>query len=119
MVPYSHGHSCCASSYYPPHGHDFPLAIPNSSIEDRLRALEDDKDKLHVQVAVLSDQLENQTDKITDLETVLDDKKETLRKTEDLLQREILNKSSLETQKLELVAEITDIKVKLNSTERE
>ena len=119
MVPYSHGHSCCASSYYPPHGHDFPLAIPNSSIEDRLRALEDDKDKLHVQVAVLSDQLENQTDKITDLETVLDDKKETLKKTEDLLQREILNKSSLETQKLELIAEITDIKIRLNSSDRE
>ena len=72
-----------------------------------------------MQVAVLSDQLENQTDKITDLETVLDDKKETLRKTEDLLQREILNKSSLETQKLELIAEITDIKIRLNSTERE
>ena len=121
VVPYdSHFHSCCPSSYYPHHHpHDYPVALPTSSIEDRLRALEDDKDKLHVQVAVLSDQLENQTDKIVSLEKVLDDKKETLRRTEDLLQREILNKSSLETQKLELIAEITDIKIKMGSTERE
>ena len=127
VVPYdSHGsfHSCCSPMYHGhhhshSHGHDFPIAIPSNSIEERLRALEDDKDKLHVQVAVLSDQLENQTDKIADLENVLDDKKESLRKTEDMLQREILNKSSLETQKLELIAEITDIKIKLNSTERE
>ena len=124
LVPYD-SHGSCRSCWSPhhqhshSHHHDFPLAIPTLSIEDRLRALEDDKDKLHVQVAVMSDQLENQTDKITDLEKVLDDKKEALRKTEDVLQREILNKSSLETQKLELVAEITDIKVKLNSTERE
>ena len=134
LVPYdshgshgSHGghsscHSCCSSHHHQQlqqHSRDFPLAIPSSNIEQRLRALEDDKDKLHVQVAVMSDQLENQTDKITDLEKVLDDKKEALRKTEDVLQREILNKSSLETQKLELIAEITDVKVKLNSTERE
>ena len=124
LVPYdSHGsyQSCCQPyhGHHHMHPHDYPVALTSSSIEDRLRALEDDKDKLHVQVAVLSDQLENQTDKITDLEKVLDDKKESLRKTEDLLQREILNKSSLETQKLELIAEITDIKIKLNSTERE
>ena len=125
LVPYdSHGscHSCCSSHHHhhhQQHSRDFPIAIPTSNIEERLRLLEDDKDKLHVQVAVMSDQLENQTDKITDLEKVLDDKKEALRKTEDVLQREILNKSSLETQKLELIAEITDVKVKLNSTERE
>ena len=32
------------------------------------------------QVALLSDQIDNQTDKITDLEGALDNKKETLRK---------------------------------------
>jgi len=119
LVPYdSHGscHSCCPS--YMNHPHNMQLALP-SSIEERLLALEDDKDKLHVQVAVLSDQIENQTDKISDLEKVLDDKKEVLRKTEDVLQREILNKSSLETQKLELLSEITDIKIKQSATDRE
>jgi hypothetical protein len=43
-------------------------------------------------VAVLSDQIESQTEKITDLERILDDKKEVLRKTEELLQREMLNR---------------------------
>ncbi len=43
-------------------------------------------------VAVLSDQIENQTEKITDLERILDDKKEVLKKTEELLQREMLNR---------------------------
>eukprot|EP00092_Neocalanus_flemingeri_P002953 GFUD01003158.1.p1 GENE.GFUD01003158.1~~GFUD01003158.1.p1 ORF type:complete len:836 (+),score=169.21 GFUD01003158.1:155-2662(+) len=118
LVPYdSHGscRSCCPSYNHP---HNMQVALP-SSIEDRLLALEDDKDKLHVQVAVLSDQIENQTDKITDLEKILDDKKEVLKKTEDVLQREILNKSSLETQKLELLSEITDIKIRQSATDRE
>ena len=44
-------------------------------------------------MAVLSDQIENQTEKISDLERILDDKKEVLRKTEELLQREMLNRS--------------------------
>ena len=41
----------------------------------------------------MSDQIESQTEKITDLERILDDKKEVLRKTEELLQREMLNRS--------------------------
>ena len=40
----------------------------------------------------MSDQIESQTEKITDLERILDDKKEVLRKTEELLQREMLNR---------------------------
>ena len=119
LVPFDSRSSCrsCCSSYMG-HPHSMQVAVP-SSIEDRLLALEDDKDKLHVQVAVLTDQIENQTDKITDLEKILDDKKEVLRKTEDVLQREILNKSSLETQKLELLSEITDLKIKQSATDRE
>jgi len=120
LVPYNDSHGSCRSccSSYMNHPHNMQLALP-SSIEDRLLALEDDKDKLHDQVGVLSDQIENQTEKITDLEKNLDDKKEVLKKTEDVLQREILNKSSLETQKLELLSEITDIKIKQSATERE
>ena len=41
---------------------------------------------------MLSDQLDSQTDKITDLERVLDNKKEMLRTTEEILQREIINR---------------------------
>ena len=53
-------------------------------------------DTLH-QVALLSDQLDSQTDKITDLERVLDNKKEMLRTTEEVLQREIINRYTLGT----------------------
>jgi hypothetical protein len=40
----------------------------------------------------MSDQLESQSDKISDLEKILDDKKDVLRKTEDILQREMLTR---------------------------
>lgn len=55
--------------------------------EDRLLRLESDKDTLHLQVSVLSDQIEAQTNKIQDLEKMLDDKRNTLESTEDHLQR--------------------------------
>ncbi|QQP34912.1 PTPRF interacting protein_ binding protein 1 (Liprin beta 1), partial [Caligus rogercresseyi] len=70
-------------------------------------------------VAVLSRQIDGQTNKIYDLEKILDDKKDVLRKTEDVLSREILSRSSLETKKLELLSEIANLKLKQAATERE
>jgi hypothetical protein len=67
----------------------------------------------------MSDQLESQSDKITDLEKILDDKKDVLRKTEDILQREMLTRSSLETQKLELMSELSNLKLRQASIEKE
>ena len=72
-----------------------------------------------LQVALLSDQIEAQTDKITDLEKILDDKKDVLRKTEDVLQREMITRSSLETKKLELMSEISGLKLRQAAVERE
>lgn len=100
------------------HPQNMQVAIP-SNVEDRLLALEGDKDQLHLQVALLSDQLESQTDKISDLENLLDDKKEVLKKTEEVLNMEILNRSSLETQKLELLSEISGLKFRQTSIDRE
>ena len=71
------------------------------------------------QVALLSDQIESQTDKIGDLEKILDDKKDVLRKTEDVLQREMISRSSLETKKLELMSEISGLKLRQVAVERE
>ena len=65
-----------------------------------------------LQVTVLSDQVESQTEKITDLERVLDDKQGTLQKTEDVLARELLEKSALETARLGLLSEITDMRLR-------
>lgn len=72
-----------------------------------------------MQVALLSDQLENQTEKITELERVLNDKKDVLRKTEEVLQREMLSRSSLETKKLELMSEISSLKLRQAAMEKE
>ena len=48
-----------------------------------------------LQVSMLSDQIHNQTDKILDLERTLDSKKEALKKTEDLLQIEMINRLNI------------------------
>jgi hypothetical protein len=71
------------------------------------------------QVALLSDQIDVQTDKISDLEKVLDDKKDVLRKTEDVLQREVIARSSLETKKLELMSDISGLKLRQAAVEKE
>jgi len=114
---YSPEHSHCCSSYmYSPQ--NMQLAIP-PSVEERLLALEGDKDQLHLQVALLSDQIDSQTEKIGDLERTLDGKKEDLKKTEDLLQIEMMNRSTLETTKLELMSEISSLKLKQTATEKE
>ena len=70
-------------------------------------------------MAVLSGQIDHQTEKITDLEKTLDSKKEDLKKTENLLQIEMMNRSSLETTKLELMSEISSLKLKQTATEKE
>jgi chromosome segregation ATPase len=59
----------------------------NTDVEERLRRLESDKDSLQLQVAVLTEQIEVQTDKISDLEKLLDEKKSQLANAEDELQR--------------------------------
>ncbi|CAG7834211.1 unnamed protein product [Allacma fusca] len=87
--------------------------------EDRLLRLESDKDTLHLQVSVLSDQIEAQTSKIQDLEKLLDDKKNILETTEEQLQRELVTRSGLETQKLELMTEISGLRLKQATLERE
>jgi chromosome segregation ATPase len=59
----------------------------NADVEERLRRLEADKDSLQLQVAVLTEQIDVQTDKISDLEKLLDEKKSQLANAEDVLQR--------------------------------
>jgi len=59
----------------------------NSDVDERLRRLEADKDSLQLQVTVLTEQIEVQTDKISDLEKLLDEKKQQLSNAEDMLQR--------------------------------
>ncbi|XP_003792520.1 liprin-beta-1 isoform X3 [Otolemur garnettii] len=87
--------------------------------QERLARLENDKESLVLQVSVLTDQVEAQGEKIRDLEFCLEEHKEKLNATEEMLQQELLSRTSLETQKLDLMAEISNLKLKLTAVEKD
>lgn len=87
--------------------------------QERLSRLENDKESLVLQVSVLTDQVEAQGEKIRDLEFCLEEHREKLNATEEMLQQELLSRTSLETQKLDLMAEISNLKLKLTSVEKD
>ncbi|XP_062373574.1 liprin-beta-1 isoform X3 [Sardina pilchardus] len=87
--------------------------------QERLSRLESDKECLVLQVSVLTDQVEVQGEKIRDLEMCLEEHREKLNSTEELLQQELVGRSTLETQKLELMTEVSSLKLKLTAVERD
>ncbi|XP_070784750.1 liprin-beta-1-like [Enoplosus armatus] len=87
--------------------------------QERLSRLESDKECLILQVSVLTDQVEVQGEKIRDLDNCLEHHREKLNATEELLQQELLNRTALETQKLELMTEVSSLKLKLTAVERD
>ncbi|XP_075711722.1 liprin-beta-1 [Rhinoderma darwinii] len=87
--------------------------------QERLSRLENDKESLVLQVSVLTDQVEAQGEKIRDLEFCLEEHREKLNATEEMLQQELLSRTSLETQKLDLMAEISTLKLKLTAVEKD
>uniref|UniRef100_A0A671XJJ2 PPFIA binding protein 1a n=1 Tax=Sparus aurata TaxID=8175 RepID=A0A671XJJ2_SPAAU len=56
---------------------------------------------------------------IRDLDNCLEHHRGKLNATEELLQQELLNRSTLETQKLELMTEVSSLKLKLSAVERD
>ncbi|XP_042630915.1 liprin-beta-2-like isoform X1 [Cyprinus carpio] len=97
------------------------------SYQEQLSRLEGDKESLVLQVSVLTDQVDVQGEKIRDLENSLGEYQHKLNSTEDRLQQELLNRSSLESQKLGLMEEVPGLKLKqgnmeekhINSAERQ
>uniref|UniRef100_A0A8C5FKP7 PPFIA binding protein 1b n=1 Tax=Gadus morhua TaxID=8049 RepID=A0A8C5FKP7_GADMO len=87
--------------------------------QERLTRLESDKESLVLQVSVLTDQVDAQGEKIRDLDVCLEDNRDKLNSTEEMLQQELLCRASLETQKLELMSEVSSLKLKLNAIEKE
>ncbi|KZC10042.1 Liprin-beta-1 [Dufourea novaeangliae] len=87
--------------------------------EERLRKLENERGALRMEVSVLSEQVDAQSNKIQELENMLREKKDSLRRMEETLQQEILSRSSLETQKLELLNSLSEMKLRLASLEHE
>ncbi|KAM8939172.1 liprin-beta-2 [Pelodytes ibericus] len=94
-------------------------SVNNESYQERLTRLEGDKESLILQVSVLTDQVEAQGDKIRDLESNVEEHHLKLNATEEMLQQELLSRTSLETQKLDLMAEISNLKIKLVGLEKE
>ncbi|XP_030056807.1 LOW QUALITY PROTEIN: liprin-beta-2 [Microcaecilia unicolor] len=93
--------------------------VNNETYQERLTRLEGDKESLILQVSVLTDQVEAQGEKIRDLETCVEEHHLKLNATEGMLQQELLSRTSLETQKLDLMTEVSGLKIKLAGLEKE
>ncbi|XP_039987803.1 liprin-beta-2b isoform X2 [Xiphias gladius] len=89
----------------------------NETYQERLLRLEGDKESLVLQVSVLTDQVEDQGEKIRDLESSLEEHRQKLTSTEEMLQQELISRTCLETQKLDLMDEVSYLKLKLVSME--
>lgn len=63
------------------------MCLQSGETDERIKQLEQDKEALQMQVSVLSEQIEAQSDKINELEKFLTEKKQMLGNAEDLLQR--------------------------------
>ncbi|XP_030767811.1 liprin-beta-2 isoform X3 [Sitophilus oryzae] len=126
---YRHEMACCSYHMGPPpccfYGGDrgyhwTPPPYPKPGEQDeKFRKIQYERDNLQLQVQVLTEQIEAQSDKITDLEKVLHEKKQMLSEAEEKLQREVLSRSSLETQKLELMSIMSELKLNAAALERE
>ncbi|XP_076750115.1 liprin-beta 1 isoform X3 [Xylocopa sonorina] len=91
----------------------------HAKTEERLRKLENEREALRMEVSVLSEQVDAQSNKIQELESMLREKKDSLRRMEEALQKEELSRSALETQKLELLSSLSEMKLRQASLERE
>uniref|UniRef100_A0A3Q1HJR5 Liprin-beta-1/2 coiled-coil domain-containing protein n=1 Tax=Acanthochromis polyacanthus TaxID=80966 RepID=A0A3Q1HJR5_9TELE len=89
----------------------------SESYQERLSRLEGDKESLILQVSVLTDQVEAQGVKISDLQSSLVEHQHKLNSTEEMLQQELVHRTSLESQKLSLMGEVSYLKVKLADME--
>uniref|UniRef100_A0A096M6H7 PPFIA binding protein 2 n=1 Tax=Poecilia formosa TaxID=48698 RepID=A0A096M6H7_POEFO len=98
-------------------GANLTLNNSSESYQERLSRLEGDKESLILQVSVLTDQVEAQGVKIHDLESSLVEHQHKLNSTEEMLQQELVHRTSLEKQKLNLMGEVSYLKLKLADME--
>ncbi|XP_058857724.1 liprin-beta-2-like isoform X5 [Acipenser ruthenus] len=94
-------------------------SVSSETYQERLARLEADKESLVLQVSVLTDQVEAQGEKIRDLESSLDEHHHKRQTTQEMLQQELLSRTYLETQKLDLIDEVSHLKLKLVGMEKE
>lgn len=61
--------------------------LKQPEVDERMQRLENDKDSLQMQVSILMDQIDAQTEKISDLERGLSERSYQLQRSEETLQK--------------------------------
>ncbi|XP_067643352.1 liprin-beta-2 [Eurosta solidaginis] len=93
--------------------------IPRQDADERLIRLQRDKEVLAAQYQLLVDRISEQSNKIIELERQLNERNQLLSEQEEQLQRQMLSRSTLETQKLELMTALSELKLHRAALERE
>ncbi|XP_035208987.1 liprin-beta-2-like isoform X2 [Stegodyphus dumicola] len=88
-------------------------------LQQKIYQLEVEKEQLALQVNVLTEQVEAQNEKIVELENSLTQNKEQLSNSEAQLRQEMTSRSSIESSKLDLMAQISVLRLRLASVEQE
>ena len=90
-----------------------------SSVENRMLQLEADKDSLQLQVTILEDQLDSQTNKAAELERSLRDKQADCKRLEEVLGMERNKRTVADKKHEELRTETGSLKLKIARLERD
>ncbi|CAD7005070.1 unnamed protein product [Ceratitis capitata] len=93
--------------------------IPRQDADERLLRLQREKESLAIEYQLLADRLSEQTDKILEFEGLLNERTQLLSDRDEQLQRLMLSRSTLETQKLELMSALSELKLHRATLERE
>lgn len=93
--------------------------IPRQNTDERLQRLQRDKESLALQYQMVAEKLNEQADRILELEGLLSEKTQQLSAKDDLLQRQLCTRSELETQKLELMSALSELKLHRAALEKE
>ncbi|XP_015930223.2 liprin-beta-2 [Parasteatoda tepidariorum] len=107
----------CGAAHFMHSGNE--VGFECDDLEQRISQLEIEKQQLTLQVNVLSDQVEAQNEKVEELEYSLSKSKEQLDHSETLLRKEMSTRSTIENSKLDLMAQISALRIRLASVENE
>ncbi|XP_071809139.1 liprin-beta-1-like isoform X2 [Asterias amurensis] len=86
---------------------------------EQVQRLEGDKESLVLQLAVLNDQVEAQSEAIQEMERGLADEAVKLTKTEAMLQEEMMARAELESTKLNQMTEVSNLRIRLSTVEND
>ncbi|XP_017065326.1 liprin-beta-2 [Drosophila eugracilis] len=92
--------------------------IPRQDSDERMRRLQRDKEGLALQYQMLAERVSEQADKIIELEGLITEKSQQLCTKEEQLQRQMISSSAYETQKLQLMSALSELKLHRTALEQ-